>query len=112
MITIRICLSTVLLTYRRFYHQLQVNKTLSTKIFISKNSEVADTDEASASSKEELIRGLNDDLTREYKAIIQYMVFSSALKSVEYGDIADQLKLHASEELAHTPEVAREIDSS
>ena len=40
------------------------------------------------------------------------MVFSSALKSVEYGDIADQLKVHASEELAHTPEVAREIDSS
>ena len=79
---------------------------------MSNNSTIADADEASASSKEELIRGLNDDLTREYKAIIQYMVFSSALKSVEYGDIADQLKVHASEELAHTPEVAREIDSS
>jgi len=56
---------------------------------MSNNSTIADADEASASSKEELIRGLNDDLAREYKAIIQYMVFSSALKSVEYGDIAD-----------------------
>jgi bacterioferritin len=77
---------------------------------MSKNSGVADAEEASASSKEELIRGLNEDLAREYKAIIQYVVFSSTLKGAEYGDIADQLKLHASEELAHALEVARQID--
>jgi len=77
---------------------------------MSKNSWVADAEEASASSKEELIRGLNEDLAREYKAIIQYVVFSSTLKGAEYGDIADQLKLHASEELAHALEVARQID--
>ena len=77
---------------------------------MSNNSTIADADEASASSKEELIRGLNDDLAREYKAIIQYVVFSSTLKGAEYGDIADQLKLHASEELAHALEVARQID--
>jgi bacterioferritin len=71
---------------------------------------VADAEEASASIKEELIRGLNEDLSREYKAIIQYVVFSSTLKGAEYGDIADQLKLHASEELAHALEVARQID--
>ncbi|HEY7570303.1 MAG TPA: ferritin-like domain-containing protein [Nitrososphaeraceae archaeon] len=74
------------------------------------NPDVADAEEASASSKEELIRGLNEDLSREYKAIIQYVVFSSTLKGAEYGDIADQLKLHASEELAHALEVARQID--
>ncbi|MGN6632390.1 MAG: ferritin-like domain-containing protein [Nitrososphaeraceae archaeon] len=74
------------------------------------NPNVADAEEASASSKEELIRGLNEDLSREYKAIIQYVVFSSTLKGAEYGDIADQLKLHASEELAHALEVARQID--
>jgi bacterioferritin len=77
---------------------------------MSNNSTIADADEASASSKEELIRGLNDDLAREYKAIIQYVVFSSTLKGAEYGDIADQLKVHASEELAHALEVARQID--
>ena len=77
---------------------------------MSNNSTIADADEASASSKEELIRGLNDDLAKEYKAIIQYVVFSSTLKGAEYGDIADQLKVHASEELAHALEVARQID--
>ena len=38
------------------------------------------------------------------------MVFSSTLKGAEYGDIAEQLKVHASEELAHALEVARQID--
>jgi bacterioferritin len=32
------------------------------------------------------------------------------LKGAEYSDIADQLKKHASQELAHAPEVARQID--
>jgi bacterioferritin len=38
------------------------------------------------------------------------MVFSSALKGAEYGDIADQLKKHASQELAHALEVSTQID--
>ena len=65
---------------------------------------------SSEPSKEDLIRGLNEDLAREYKAIIQYVVFSAKLKGAEYGDIADQLKIHASQELAHALEVARQID--
>lgn len=62
------------------------------------------------SSKDDIIKGLNDDLAREYKAIIQYVVFSSTLKGAQYGDIAEQLKIHASEELSHALEVARQID--
>ena len=77
---------------------------------MSKNPKVADAEGASASDKEEIVRGLNEDLAREYKAIIQYVVFSSTLKGAEYGDIAEQLKEHASEELAHALEVARQID--
>jgi bacterioferritin len=65
---------------------------------------------SSSSTKDEIIRGLNGDLAREYKAIIQYVVFSATLKGPEYGDIAEQLKLHASEELSHALEVARQID--
>jgi bacterioferritin len=76
----------------------------------SQNSQPADAGDAPESSKEEIIRGLNEDLAREYKAIIQYVVFSSALKGAEYNEIAEQLKLHASEELAHALEVARQID--
>ena len=76
----------------------------------SSKSAAADAEGASSSSKEEIIRGLNEDLAREYKAIIQYVVFSSTLKGAEYGDIAEQLKRHASQELAHALEVARQID--
>jgi bacterioferritin len=70
----------------------------------------ADAETASSSSREEIIKGLNEDLAREYKAIIQYVVFSSTLKGAEYGDIAEQLKEHASQELAHSMEVAKQID--
>jgi len=73
-------------------------------------SEAADAEGASSSIKDEIIRGLNGDLAREYKAIIQYVVFSSSLKGAEYQDIADQLKIHASQELAHALEVAKQID--
>ncbi len=76
----------------------------------SSNSGAADAEGASSSSKVEIVRGLNEDLAREYKAIIQYVVFSSTLKGAEYGDIAEQLKKHASQELAHALEVARQID--
>jgi bacterioferritin len=79
-------------------------------MFMSKSSEASDAEGTSSSSKDEIIRGLNEDLAREYKAIIQYVVFSSTLKGAEYGDIAEQLKVHASQELAHALEVAKQID--
>ena len=51
----------------------------------------ADAGEASVPTREQIIKGLNEDLAREYKSIIQYVVFSAALKGAEYGDIAEQL---------------------
>ena len=63
-----------------------------------------------APDRQKIIDGLNEDLAREYQAIIQYVVFSSTLKGPEYGDIAEELKLHASEELEHALEVAKQID--
>ena len=74
------------------------------------NYEAADVGEGSSSIKDEIIKGLNEDLAREYKAIIQYVVYSSTLKGAEYSDIAEQLKKHASKELAHALEVSRQID--
>jgi bacterioferritin len=73
-------------------------------------SEPADADRSSSSTKEEIIKGLNEDLAREYKAIIQYIVFSSTLKGAEYGNIAEQLEKHASDELEHALKVAKQID--
>jgi len=58
------------------------------------NYEAADVGEGSSSSKDEIIKGLNEDLAREYKAIIQYVVYSSTLKGAEYSDIARPRSLH------------------
>ena len=44
---------------------------------MSKSSQAADAEGGYLSSKDEIVRGLNEDLAREYKAIIQYVVFSS-----------------------------------
>lgn len=74
------------------------------------NSQSVNSGPNSSPSKDEIIRGLNEDLAREYKAIIQYVVFSATLKGPEYGDIAEQLKIHASQELSHALEIARQID--
>ncbi len=64
----------------------------------------------SSIERESIINGLNEDLAREYKAIIQYVVFSSTLKGAEYGNIAQQLEKHASDELEHSLKVAKQID--
>jgi len=64
----------------------------------------------SSTERQSIINGLNKDLAREYKAIIQYVVFSSTLKGAEYGNIAEQLEKHASDELNHALKVAKQID--
>ncbi len=42
-------------------------------------------------SREQLVELLNEDLSREYQAIIAYVVYSQVLKGAEYMNIADQL---------------------
>lgn len=63
-----------------------------------------------APSREEMIHLLNEDLAREYQAIIAYTVYSQVLKGAPYTDIAKELEQHASEELAHAIKVANQID--
>jgi bacterioferritin len=57
-----------------------------------------------------LVQGLQDDLAREYKAIIQYVIFSQKLDKAQYMNIADQLAEHAHQELNHALAVARQLD--
>ena len=58
----------------------------------------------------ELTRGLNEDLSREYQAIIAYVVYSQVLKGPQYMSIATELEKHAGEELQHALTVAGHID--
>jgi bacterioferritin len=65
---------------------------------------------AEAISREKLAQLLNEDLAREYQAIIAYVVYSQVLKGAEYMNIADQLEEHAKQELQHALIISRQID--
>ncbi|MDQ2785864.1 MAG: ferritin-like domain-containing protein [Chloroflexota bacterium] len=63
-----------------------------------------------AASTDQLVQGLQEDLAREYKAIIQYVIFSQKLDGARYMDIADELAVHAHEELDHALAIAKQLD--
>jgi bacterioferritin len=67
-------------------------------------------DSPSKNAVSELIDALNEDLAREYQAIIAYTVYSSVLTGAQWMNIAAELKLHASEELQHALIIADQID--
>jgi bacterioferritin len=54
-------------------------------------------------SRNELIALLNEDLSREYQAIISYVVYSQVLKGAEFMNIA-------AEELSHALMISNQID--
>jgi len=61
-------------------------------------------------TRKELIDLLNGDLSREYQAIISYVVYSQVLKGAAYMNIAGELEKHAAEELAHALVISNQID--
>lgn len=61
-------------------------------------------------TRSELIDRLNEDLAREYQAIIAYVVYSQVLKGPEYMSIAKELEKHASEELDHALRISKHVD--
>ena len=61
-------------------------------------------------SRERLADLLNEDLAREYQAIIAYVVYSQVLTGAQYMDIAAQLEIHARQELDHALILSRQID--
>ena len=61
-------------------------------------------------TREKLIELLNEDLSREYQAIIAYVVYSQIIKGAAYTDIARELQAHAQEELDHAMKISRQVD--
>jgi bacterioferritin len=70
----------------------------------------SDSKDSAAITRKELINLLNEDLAREYQAVIAYVVYSQVLKGAQYMKIADELKIHAGEELQHALIIANQID--
>ena len=65
---------------------------------------------ADGATRKELIEALNEDLSREYQAVIAYVVYSQVLKGAEYMNIAKELEKHASEELSHALIISKHVD--
>ena len=61
-------------------------------------------------TREEMVDLLNQDLAREYQAIIAYVVYSQTMKGAKYLHIAKELEKHAGEELSHAIQIAKQID--
>lgn len=70
----------------------------------------SETDDRTGLDRRRLAELLNDDLAREYQAIISYVVYSQMLKGAEYMQIANELESHAAEELRHALTVSRQVD--
>jgi bacterioferritin len=66
--------------------------------------------DANEISRDQLAELLNEDLSREYQAIIAYVVYSQVLSGAQYMDIAAQLEIHAKQELDHALILSRQID--
>jgi len=61
-------------------------------------------------TRQQLVELLNDDLSREYQAIIAYVVYSQVLKGAQYMKIAEEREIHAGEELQHALMLSNQID--
>jgi len=57
-----------------------------------------------------MVQLLNEDLAREYQAVIAYTVYSQVIKGAAYNNIAKELETHASEELEHALKISKQID--
>ena len=61
-------------------------------------------------TRQQLVDRLNEDLSREYQAIIAYVVYSQVLKGAQYMSIAKELEKHAGQELQHALTISKHID--
>jgi bacterioferritin len=61
-------------------------------------------------TRKKLIEALNEDLSREYQAIISYVNYSQVIKGAAYMTIANELAIHAKEELDHALQISNYVD--
>lgn len=77
---------------------------------VARENHRPETQSLSSLSRDQLVAALNEDLAREYQAIIAYVVYSQVLKGPQYMTIAKELERHAKEELEHALIIAKQID--
>lgn len=77
---------------------------------VRKKASKAMNPQAGGVSRAQLIALLNDDLAREYQAIVSYVIYSQAIKGAAFMAIARELEVHAAEELQHAITIAQQVD--
>src|SRR5438128_1604806 len=81
----------------------------NTDIRCGKSSRIGSMSKEKALSRDRFIELLNEDLAREYQAIIAYVIYSQTIKGAKFTDIARELQVHAGEELSHAILIAKQI---
>src|SRR5689334_611934 len=71
---------------------------------------ITENEKSTTTDREKLIADLNGDLSREYQAIIAYVIYSQTIKGAAYMAIAEELEKHAKEELSHALTISKQID--
>lgn len=77
---------------------------------MAQSATVDERKKADQVARQQLIDALNEDLAREYQAIIAYVVYSQVIKGAQYMTIAKELEGHAGEELQHALTISKQID--
>jgi bacterioferritin len=95
---------------RNHVNVLHAKERVEMAIKESRANHAADKQSSYHVTREELIELLNEDLRREYQAVIAYVVYSQVIKGAAYMKIASELQLHAAEELQHALTIAKQID--
>jgi bacterioferritin len=88
----------------------ETDRETSTPIRDGTTMKMQNATKTTAPTREEMVRLLNEDLAREYQAIIAYVVYSQVLKGAAYNNIAKELEKHAGEELDHALRIAKQVD--
>src|SRR6266478_2011761 len=83
---------------------------LLTSAYCSNRKDQSNMSSSKPIDRAKMIELLNEDLSREYQAIIAYVNYSQVIKGAQYMDIARELEKHAGEELAHALKVSKQID--
>jgi bacterioferritin len=93
-----------------FWNALGGETRMKTGIRCGRASRIGSMPKDTTINRDRFIKLLNEDLAREYQAIIAYVIYSQTMKGAQFTDIARELEAHAGEELSHAILIAKQID--
>jgi bacterioferritin len=102
--------NSLLFLFRRFGNRGSLFSCSEIGVRSGKGSRIIGMPKDKALSRDAFIKLLNEDLAREYQAIIAYVIYSQTMKGAQFTDIARELEAHAGEELSHAILIAKQID--